>query len=163
MTTKMTTMMFAILASSIPACVAGQDSAGLADDGSGTESSAPDDALAQDSTASELSITPHAASTHSIVFTSGTRAAEAWYNRSGGDPACSGPCLALLDAKCDGHQVYVDYEIDGVHQKPFSNNGGCGSMNRRSLPGIYNIKYRVCVDIQLGSDVCDNFVFDHNP
>jgi hypothetical protein len=47
-----------------------------------------------------------AASSSSIAFTDGTRAAEAFFNR--GAPAF----IDLFDAKCDAHSVYVLYRIN---------------------------------------------------
>jgi hypothetical protein len=109
-------------------------------------------------------ITPLAASTNSLVLINGTRVVEAWFNRTGGDSACSGPCFALLDASCDLHPVYVEYQINDGSWTRKSNNGTCGTTLRIPLPGgSYNIRYHACVDVQFGSDQCPpRDTFDHN-
>lgn len=108
-------------------------------------------------------ITPQAASSSSLAVTDGTRAAEAWFNRNGGDAACGGPCFALLDAKCDSHSVYVEYQINNGSVTRKTNGGGCGTTLRIPLSGNFNISYKACVDIQFGSDICGPTRFDHNP
>lgn len=165
MTTNIKAMLFAITISGVSACVdgpPGDDVRGEALDDS--SSVVPDSALVPEGEATEqLTVTPRAASSSSIALTDGTRAAEAFFNRSGGDAACGGPCIALFDAKCDAHSVYVEYQINngGVTRK--TNGGGCNTTLRIPLSGNFNISYKACVDIQLGSDVCGPTRFDHNP
>jgi hypothetical protein len=159
-------VLFSMLASIVSACVPGQD-----DPAPGDEVLDPgrptghEDAVAQEGegvTASEL-IKPLAASSSSIVNTSGTRAGEAFFNRSGGDAACGGPCIALFDAKCDAHQVYVVYRINNGGATRVNNGGGCNTTLRIPLPNSgFNIAYHACVDIQGAPDVCAGDKFDHN-
>jgi hypothetical protein len=161
MTTR--TVLFAIAVSGVSACVdepTGEDVRAdtLDDNSAGPKSASPDEVDAK-----PVGV-PQAAHTNSIVFTNGTRAAEVWFNRSGDDAACGGPCLAVLDAKCDSHSAYVDYFINDVRQKHGANGGGCNSTLRIPVSGSYNIKYRACIDLQLSDDLCaKDWSFDHNP
>lgn len=155
--------LFAILLPGVSACVdelAGDDNRG--DAFNDNDSSSTESVLEQESDPNEqLSVVTQAATTSSPVFTNGTRAAEAWFNRNGGDAACSGPCFALLDAKCDAHEVYVEYRINEGANTKRTNSGGCGTTLRIPLSGTFNISYRACVD--QFNDVCGPMRFDHNP
>jgi hypothetical protein len=162
--TNIKAILFAIAVSGASACVdpAGND---VPSEASGdSTAAAPDSASTEEAEAIEpLAIVPQAANSSSIALTSGTRAAEAFFNRSGGDAACSGPCIALFDAKCDAHQVYVEFQINGGGVTRRNNGGGCGTTLRIPLSGSFNIAYRSCVDIQLAPDACGPMRFDHNP
>lgn len=104
-----------------------------------------------------------AASSSAIVNTSGTRAAEAFFNRSVAGSHGGRAWIDLYDAKCDAHSVYVEYQINGGGTQRHTNSGGCGSTSGVNLrTGYFAIVYRACVDVQLGSDPCSRWVSDHN-
>jgi len=68
-----------------------------------------------------------AASSSAIVYTSGTRAAEAFFNRSVAGSHAGKAWIDLYDAKCDAHSVYVQYQVNAGGTQRFNNGGGCGS------------------------------------
>jgi hypothetical protein len=101
---------------------------------------------ATDSTDEALQIA--AATSSSIVRTSGSRAGEAFFNP--GSP----PYIDLYDAKCDNHQVYVEYQQNGGFNSRFYNGDGCGTTKRVYLAdGKGQVVYWAFVQIQLGTDV----------
>ena len=167
-TTSIKSLLFAIIASGavsvVPACVDGLPDDHHGDSLANDDGNSPDDTTRTESeTTDSPSAAPRAASSSSIANTDGTRAAEAFFNRSGGDAACDGPCIALFDAKCDSHSVYVEYQINNGSTTRRTNGGGCNTTLRIPLSGNFNISYKACVDIQLGSDACGPTRFDHNP
>ncbi|HET6354332.1 hypothetical protein [Streptomyces sp.] len=88
----------------------------------------------------------YAASSSAIVYTNGTRAAEAWFNKSGASHS-GYAWIDLYDAKCDGEPVYVEYKINNGSTTTKWNSGGCGSTAGFNLQkGSFAIVYRVCVD-----------------
>ncbi|GII77711.1 hypothetical protein Sru01_26930 [Sphaerisporangium rufum] len=102
-----------------------------------------------------------AASSSSIVKTGGTRAAEAWFNRSDGSHAGKA-WFDVYDAKCDANDVYVEYQINGGNSQEKYNSGGCGTTKGYNLQtGYFAIVYRVCVD-DAGYNTCGTWRSDHN-
>ncbi|MDA0634790.1 hypothetical protein OUY22_15300 [Nonomuraea sp. MCN248] len=103
-----------------------------------------------------------AASSNAIVKTNGTRAGEAWFNRSNGTHA-NKAWFDLYDAKCDAHSVYVEYQINNNGTVEKENEGGCGSTKGFNLQtGYFAIVYRVCVNDTFGNHPCSAWVSDHN-
>lgn len=103
-----------------------------------------------------------AASSSAIVYTNGTRAAEAWFNRSNGTHA-NKAWFDVYDAKCDANDVYVEYAIDGDPDPDEGrNSGGCGTTKGINLrTGQFAISYRVCVD-DAGYNTCSPWKGDNN-
>lgn len=103
------------------------------------------DDLDTDSTTDELAIA--AATSSSIVYTGGTRAGEAFFNQGGP------PYIDLYDAKCDSHQVYVEYQQNGGFTQRFYNGNGCNTTKRVYLSDHQGqVVYWAFVDIQGGPD-----------
>ncbi|GII77710.1 hypothetical protein Sru01_26920 [Sphaerisporangium rufum] len=104
-----------------------------------------------------------AASSSAIVKTGGTRAGEAWFNRSNGTHS-NKAWFDVYDAKCDAEPVYVQYSINGdLKDYTQENDGGCGTtMGVNLQTGYFTIKYRVCVDNGVFSDSCSSWKSDHN-
>ncbi|MFI6457347.1 hypothetical protein ACIBF6_38050 [Streptosporangium amethystogenes] len=103
-----------------------------------------------------------AASSSVIVNTDGTRAAEAWFNRSNGTHA-NNAWFDVYDAKCDANDVYVEYTINGDADRTKKyNSGGCGTTRGFNLrTGQFAISYRVCVD-DAGPNTCSEWKGDSN-
>ncbi|WP_433382532.1 hypothetical protein [Streptosporangium sp. CA-115845] len=103
-----------------------------------------------------------AASSSAIVNTNGTRAAEAWFNRSNGTHA-NKAWFDVYDAKCDANDVYVEYAINGDPDPDQKyNSGGCGTTKGFNLQtGRFAISYRVCVD-DAGYNTCSAWKGDNN-
>ncbi|MFI6457337.1 hypothetical protein ACIBF6_38000 [Streptosporangium amethystogenes] len=105
-----------------------------------------------------------AASSSAIVNTSGTRAGEAFFNRSNGTHS-NKAWIDLYDAKCDASPVYVQYKINGESRaRTDTNDGGCGTTAGINLQtGAFNIEYRVCVDNStILNDTCSGWKTDRN-
>ncbi|MFI6457348.1 hypothetical protein ACIBF6_38055 [Streptosporangium amethystogenes] len=105
-----------------------------------------------------------AASSSVIANTNGTRAAEAWFNRSNGTHS-NKAWIDLYDAKCDASPVYLEYKLNNESRaRTELNDGGCGTTAGVNIQtGAFNIKYRVCVDDSIVlSDSCSGWKSDHN-
>ncbi len=109
-----------------------------------------------------------AASSNGVAYTSGSRAAEGWFNRSASSHG-GYAWFDLYDAKCDPHDVYIDYIISqngtSSDQKTFTNDGGCNTTWGRNLAkGSFAIQYNVCVDDKWWpiSDTCSGWKYDSN-
>lgn len=97
-----------------------------------------------------------AASSSAIVYTGGTYAGEAWFNR--GAPAF----FDVKDGKCDGEPVYVEWRVNGGSSRRYFNHDGCGTTRRAQLEsGRFNISYRVCVD-DIPPATCSGWKSDNN-
>jgi len=97
-----------------------------------------------------------AASSSAIVYTGGTYAGEAWFNR--GAPAF----FDVKDGKCDGEPVYVEWRINGGSSRKYTNYNGCGTTTRVQLQsGRFNISYRTCVD-DFPPATCSSWKSDNN-
>lgn len=103
-----------------------------------------------------------AASSSAIVDTNGTRAGEAFFNRS--HPSHGNKAwFDVHDAKCDASSVYVEYILDGGQNVQKENEGGCGTTKGFNLKsGRFAIQYRACVNDSLGNHPCSRWVSDSN-
>lgn len=105
-----------------------------------------------------------AASSSAIVNTNGSRAGEAWFNRSNGTRG-NKAWFDVYDAKCDASPVYVQYKINGSLKSNYhTNDGGCDTTAGFNLQtGSFTIEYRACVDDSIIlNDTCSAWKKDHN-
>jgi hypothetical protein len=104
-----------------------------------------------------------AASSSSIVYTNGTRAGEAFFNRSVSGSHGNRAWFDVYDAKCDASSVYVEYILNGAPKVQKENVGGCGTTKGYNLQtGRFAIQYRACVNDSFGQHPCGIWVSDNN-
>ena len=71
--------------------------------------------------------------------------------------------LSIKDEKCDGHSVYVIYQINGNHEIRLENSAGCGHTAYVGLQsGSFTIQYKACLDRQFQGDICSRPITDFN-
>jgi hypothetical protein len=106
-----------------------------------------------------------AASSSSIVITHGTRAAEAFFNRTVPGTHANKAWIDLYDAKCDATPVYAWYSLNGGGRSNINNANGCGTTSGFNLQsGYFAIVYRACIKdgTIFRSDSCGLVTADHN-
>lgn len=74
-----------------------------------------------------------------------------------------GEVFSLDDIKCDSHSVYIEYEIADGDNKRFSNTKGCNTPASKldlSIAEGRSVDWKVCTNIQFGSDRCSPWIDD---
>ena len=101
------------------------------------------------------------ASSSSIAYTNGTRAAEGFFNHRVPGTHGNRAWIDLYDAKCDARLVFVRYTIHSLDSGRIgggrvTNSGGCGTTKGFNITWSdgYFIKYLACVQIDFGDDAC---------
>jgi hypothetical protein len=111
-----------------------------------------------------MAVPAQAAASSSVwVDTSGSRAAEALFNRSNGTHA-NKAWIDINDTKCDASPAILRFKISGEPQERSAKaDGGCGTSAGVNLKtGYFTIKYRVCVKTGVFSEKCSDTRSDHN-
>ena len=101
------------------------------------------------------------ASSSSIAYTNGTRAAEAFFNHRVPGTHGNRAWIDIYDAKCDGYPVFVRYSVfrpgSGViANRKYHHDGGCGTTVGFNLTWNNGdlVRYQGCVRVSWGDDVC---------
>ncbi|MFB7275105.1 hypothetical protein [Streptomyces sp. NPDC056244] len=102
-----------------------------------------------------IAVSPASATGKAQVYTNQSEAGRVNYWTSSHD-------FRVSDTKCDGRSIYAQYQRAGAKTQTLRHNGGCRTYKdfARKFTKGQSIRYRACVNIPAGRDICGKWKWD---